>query len=180
MKGYANTSIEEICKESGVKRGNLYFHFKSKEELACAAVDDAAERNFPFFEAFMQDETDPLRRIELMVDGIMSYYESRGSKASCLFGNIAQEVGDSNRVLAEAVHGFFAAWIDLLAGLFEEAKTLGLVDKDLDGEAFGHLIVSSLEGILIIHKASHDPAAYTKTRKALKELLAGLRVANQG
>ncbi len=176
LKGYANTSIEEICKESGVTRGNLYFHFKNKEEIACAAVDDAAGRYIPFFETLMQDEDDPLRKIELMMDGVFAYYESRGSKASCLFGNIAQEAGDAHRILGQASHRFFEAWINMLSGLFDEAKSKGLVDQYQDGEALGHLIVSSFEGSLILFKASQDPAVYARTREALKGVLSGLRV----
>ncbi|MFH1116099.1 MAG: TetR/AcrR family transcriptional regulator [Pseudomonadota bacterium] len=176
LKGYAGTGIEEICKESGVTRGNLYFHFKSKEEIACAAVDDAAGRYIPFFETLMQDEDDPLRKIELMMDGVFAFHESRGSKASCLFGNIAQEAGETGRTLAQASQRFFEAWIDLIAGLFDEAKGKGLVHGHLDSEALGHLIVGSFEGSLILFKASQDPAVYAKTRKALKGVLAGLRV----
>lgn len=80
-QGYAATSIEDICSESGVKRGNLYFYFKSKEDVAQAAIDDAVNKNIPFFEALMADETDPLKKIELMIDGIVSYHVARGCKA---------------------------------------------------------------------------------------------------
>ncbi len=81
-QGYTRTSIDDICQESGVKRGNLYFYFKSKEEVAQAAIEHAISRITPFFEALMADETDPLRKIELMIDGIVAYYAARG----CRFG----------------------------------------------------------------------------------------------
>lgn len=76
-QGYVNTSIDDICTESGVKRGNLYFHFKSKEEVAQAAIEDATSKHLPFFETLMADEPDPLKKVELMIDGIVSYYVSR-------------------------------------------------------------------------------------------------------
>lgn len=73
--------MDEICKQSGVQKGNLYFYFKSKEELAQAALQDALERQIPFFHAFMQDETDPLRKVELMIDGIVSFHAARNCEA---------------------------------------------------------------------------------------------------
>jgi TetR/AcrR family transcriptional repressor of lmrAB and yxaGH operons len=76
-QGYEKTSIDDICRESGVKRGNLYFHFRSKEELAQAAIADAMERQIPFIDILMEDETDPLRKVELMIDGMVGYYADR-------------------------------------------------------------------------------------------------------
>jgi AcrR family transcriptional regulator len=81
LQGYAKTSIDDICKESGVKRGNLYFYFDSKEEVAKSAIEDALERQMPFFEHMMTDETDPIRRIELLIDGIVGYHVARGCSA---------------------------------------------------------------------------------------------------
>jgi TetR/AcrR family transcriptional repressor of nem operon len=176
LKGYGDTSIDDICRESGVKRGNLYFYFKSKEELARVAIDEAAEKNIPFLEAMMDDEPDPLRRIELMIDGIIAYYKSRGSKASCMFGTIAQEVGESNRVLADATNRFFISWTQLLSSQFDEAKDTGRISHEHDSTALSHLIISSLEGALILYKASMQQDAYNKTRDALKSTLEGLRL----
>ncbi len=81
-QGYGNTSIDDICRESGVTKGNLYFYFDSKQELACAAIDDSTKSYIPFFRTLMEDEADPLRRIELMIDGIVGYYAARAGKAS--------------------------------------------------------------------------------------------------
>ena len=80
LQGYFNTSIDDISKASGINRGNLYFHFRSKEELAVAALEQALEKEFPFLERFMGDEEDPLRRLELMIGGIVGYNQKRGCK----------------------------------------------------------------------------------------------------
>ena len=77
-RGYANTSIEDICNESGVRRGNLYFYFDSKEELAYAAIDDALKREFPFIEKAIAGETNPLGKIDRMLDAMAGYIVSRG------------------------------------------------------------------------------------------------------
>jgi AcrR family transcriptional regulator len=77
-QGYAMTSIDDICSASGVKRGNLYFYFKSKEDIAQAAIEDAASKILPFFKELMADEVHPLKKIELMIDGIVSFHVARG------------------------------------------------------------------------------------------------------
>jgi len=39
-RGYHNTSIADILRESGCKRGTLYHYFSSKEELGYAVIDE--------------------------------------------------------------------------------------------------------------------------------------------
>jgi TetR/AcrR family transcriptional repressor of nem operon len=72
-QGYKNTTIDDICKGSNVKRGNLYFYFKGKEELAYAAINDAVVKEFPFLEKMMGEQADPLKKIEIMIDGMAEH-----------------------------------------------------------------------------------------------------------
>ena len=72
-QGYRNTTIDDICNSSGVKRGNLYFHFKGKENLAYAVIADAIEGEFPLLHRMMEDQSDPLAKVEAMIDGMVQY-----------------------------------------------------------------------------------------------------------
>lgn len=81
-QGYSRTTIDDICKAAGVKRGNLYFHFTSKHDLACQAVEDSGNRYLPFFQTLMEEEADPLAKIELLIDRIVGYFAARGGKAT--------------------------------------------------------------------------------------------------
>ena len=77
-QGYKSTTMDDICRESGVKRGNLYFYFRSKEELAHAAIDDALHTESPFLEEIMGEEGDPLKKVERMLDGMVDHIIDRG------------------------------------------------------------------------------------------------------
>lgn len=79
-QGYKNTTIEEISTLSGVKRGNLYFYFKSKEDLAYAVIDRALEKEFPLLDRLMGGQSDPLMKIEAMIDGMVQYVIDRDCK----------------------------------------------------------------------------------------------------
>ena len=37
-KGYAATTVDDICHQAGVTKGSFFHHFKSKDELALAAA----------------------------------------------------------------------------------------------------------------------------------------------
>ncbi|MCB2187175.1 MAG: TetR/AcrR family transcriptional regulator [Deltaproteobacteria bacterium] len=72
-QGFQATSIDDISRAAGINRGNLYFHFKNKEDLAAAALADSQERTFRFFGQAMADESDPLLRLRRMVDALVAF-----------------------------------------------------------------------------------------------------------
>jgi len=172
-QGYKNTTMDDICRESGVRRGNLYFYFAGKEELAQAAIDDALKRQFEFIERAIAGETDPLAKIEASLDGMAAYLIARGCNGGCFFGNIALELGDVHRGLAEAADRFFSAWHQWLVALLEEAKADGTLKPDTDCLNLGRLIMSTMEGAILIAKASKDKHALAETVQALKSVIRG-------
>jgi len=72
-QGYRNTTMDDIYNSSGVKRGNLYFYFKGKEDLAYAVIADAIEGEFPFLNRLMEHLSDPWAKVEAMIDGMAQY-----------------------------------------------------------------------------------------------------------
>src|SRR3954465_12049083 len=74
--GYASTSIDEVVKRAGVTKGALYHHFRDKDDLFHAVVEQvkvdvtaaAAESYFAFGDG---DSDDPLRRVHRLVVGLI-------------------------------------------------------------------------------------------------------------
>ena len=38
-KGYAGTTVDEICEAAGVSKGSFYYSFKTKEDIGVAALE---------------------------------------------------------------------------------------------------------------------------------------------
>src|SRR5215472_2996945 len=57
-RGYDDTSIELVLQESGVSRGALYYHFKSKEALFEAVLDGVGQDVAGRLQAAMAGTTD--------------------------------------------------------------------------------------------------------------------------
>ncbi|MDY6881861.1 MAG: TetR family transcriptional regulator C-terminal domain-containing protein [Desulfatiglans sp.] len=90
-----------------------------------------------------------------------------------MFGNFALELGDTHRKLALAAHNFFVTWQKVLLGLFQEATERGQLKKDTDYDGLSALIMSGIEGGILISKASKDKEAILKTIGALKAVIEG-------
>ncbi|MBI4596374.1 MAG: TetR family transcriptional regulator C-terminal domain-containing protein [Candidatus Tectomicrobia bacterium] len=70
-----------------------------------------------------------------------------------------------------AANSFFVQWYQLLNSLFEEAKKQGKLRKNADCKALSHLIMSTVEGAILICKASKDSPTLRKTLETLKSVL---------
>jgi hypothetical protein len=85
-------------------------------------------------------------------------------------------VGDTNRGLSDAINRFFTEWHALLSSLLGEAKEVGELRKETDCDALSRLIMSAMEGAILICKVSKDPASLLKTIQTLKSVIASHRV----
>ncbi len=56
-KGYAKTTVDDILKESGIAKGTLYYHFKSKEDILSAMIERQIERRKQSIRQIAEDKT---------------------------------------------------------------------------------------------------------------------------
>jgi len=69
-KGYAATTVEDICSQAGVTKGSFFHHFKSKDDLALSATAHWEAMTEGFFSAAPYHEpSDPLDRYKLIEYG---------------------------------------------------------------------------------------------------------------
>jgi hypothetical protein len=66
-------------------------------------------------------------------------------------------------------------WHQWLTGLLEEARNKGILRPNTDCDALSRVIVSTLEGAILICKASKDEASLLKTAQGLKSVISGYR-----
>jgi Transcriptional regulator LmrA/YxaF-like, C-terminal domain len=78
--------------------------------------------------------------------------------------------------LGAAANCFFVQWGDMLRDLFEEAKESGSLPQDTDSDSLSYLVMSSIEGALILFKASKDSESFIRVGKGLKSVIACMRI----
>jgi TetR/AcrR family transcriptional repressor of nem operon len=63
-ESYGSVTIDDICQRADVKKGSFYYFFKSKSELAVAALEDLWKEQWkPMLDACFSSSTDPLERL---------------------------------------------------------------------------------------------------------------------
>jgi TetR/AcrR family transcriptional regulator, transcriptional repressor for nem operon len=102
-RGFAASSIDDLCKAAGVTKGAFFHHFENKEALGVAAAQHWAETTSAFFaNAPYHDLEDPLERLLGYVAFRKSIIEGDIAEFTCLVGTMTQEIYGSHPAIREA------------------------------------------------------------------------------
>ena len=180
-RGYGNTSISDIIETTGVKKGNLYFHYSSKENLAIEVLKDSLSVYEAHISSRMTGETSA-EKIESMINAITEFHISGNYTSGCIFGNMALETGGSGSEISEFVKQVFTKW----ENNFERLITRGVRDGELKLKetsiVFARMIIASIEGGIMLSKVygKSDPLVSCTDfiRSALSERCAVKRLTN--
>lgn len=102
-KGYAATTVDELCAAAGVTKGAFFHHFKSKEELGVAAADYWSETTGALFaQAPYHDLADPLDRVLGYVAFRKALLQGGVPEFTCLVGTMVQETYETTPAIRAA------------------------------------------------------------------------------
>jgi TetR/AcrR family transcriptional repressor of nem operon len=115
-KGYAATSVDELCARAGVTKGAFFHHFPSKDSLAVAALNQWTERTAAFFAVAPYHRfNDPLERVLGYLDFRKAMLRGEVAEFTCLAGTMVQEAYGTHpdiRHACEASIGGHAATVE--------------------------------------------------------------------
>src|SRR5438270_8855309 len=88
---YGTTSVDAICEQAGAKKGSFYYFFKSKSELASAALEAEWKKKKADMDATFSPTVPPLERFDryfdYVTDRLSEVQEKCGSILGCPFIN---------------------------------------------------------------------------------------------
>lgn len=169
-QGFHNTSISAVIEATGVKKGNLYYHFASKEDLGLAVLEDAKEEFFSFLAKALSGR-DPVEKIINSCKAICAEQEKNNFVGGCLFGNTALEMADSNQKFSGVIQEVFSRWTGLLAEHLSEARETGLLPPATNPGLLAKTVVATLEGAIMMSRVSKDKEELNDFLAAITGLL---------
>jgi len=168
-RGYAATTVDDICHAAGVTKGSFFHHFKSKEDLALSAAAYWGEMTEGFFaSASYHNSKDPLERLLGYVDFRAEILRGGLPDYTCLLGTLVQETYATHPEIRAACDRGMSTHIAIIARDVEAAKKLYAPNAPWSAESVGYFIQSVLQGAFIFAKAKQGP-------EVVRESLAHLR-----
>lgn len=158
-KGFAATSVDELCEAAAVTKGSFFHHFKSKEALGVAAANHWAETTTAFFAgAPYHAPDDPLDRVLAYVAFRKAIIAGDLAEFTCLVGTMAQEVYATSAAIRDACgESIFGHAATLEADIAAARKERG-ISGGWTAASLARHTQTVLQGAFVLAKAGNDPA----------------------
>jgi TetR/AcrR family transcriptional repressor of nem operon len=158
-KGFAATTVEELCQAAEVTKGAFFHHFPSKEALGVAAAEFWSETTGALFaSAPYHAPADPLERVLAYVAFRKAIITGTTAEFACLAGTMIQEVHDTSDAIREACGRAILGHAATLVADIEAARQQQGVTAGWSADSLARHTQAVLQGAFILAKAGNDAA----------------------
>lgn len=168
VKGYYNTSINDILEATGLTKGGFYGHFASKEDLWYAVYDEALAIWRKVVFQGIQSGTDPLERIQTLIENdLKTKLGDHIFEGGCFFHSMLVELAGQSIAMSGHLMQGFNQLAGLLCAWLEQAEQQELLKENLNFNEIANYIIISLNGAAALYAPSRDPAILDQTLSQL-------------
>ncbi|KMQ58815.1 TetR family transcriptional regulator [Chryseobacterium sp. BLS98] len=169
VKGYQTTSVDEIIATTQVTKGAFYYHFKTKDEMGLAIINELLISNFKstFIEP-LKNSDDPLESIYKLMYGILMENDFLKVEYGCPASNFTQEMAPWNIEFTKALNVLASQWENAIVECIEAGKKNGTVKADTDAKEIAVFVVSGYWGVRNLGKLENSKSVYLIYLKGLK------------
>ncbi len=157
LKGYAGSSIADIMQATGLKKGGIYNHFKSKDELALEAFDYASNLLSQRIWSVVKTKRNAIERLQALVSSYLIYINDPPIVGGCPILNTAIETDDTDSPLRDRVLQAMNSSRSLIIRILQKGIKKGEVRSTVEPDTVATIIFSTLEGAIMMSKLERNP-----------------------
>jgi TetR/AcrR family transcriptional regulator, transcriptional repressor for nem operon len=165
QQGVEKTTLADIAQVADVPTGNVYYYFKTKDDLVQAAIDAHAEDIRAMLASFERNRT-PQARLKAFVRALADERET-AARYGCPHGTLCSELDKRDDALARFAERLVQIPIDWAEQQF---KALGRRDaRDL-----AVALIAAYQGISLITNTLRDPELMSREARRLERWIDAL------
>jgi TetR/AcrR family transcriptional regulator, transcriptional repressor for nem operon len=170
QQGYEGAALSDLMQATGLEKGGIYRHFDSKQQLASEAFDYSWKKAVDARLEGTQEISDSVDRLKQIV---RNFRDRRTGLVSggCPLLNTAIDSDDGNPQLRRKAHRALNAWLDRLATIGKEGQKRGEIRAQINAAKLATLIVSTLEGSLMLSRLQRSDEPLDVACRYLEEYL---------
>jgi TetR/AcrR family transcriptional regulator, transcriptional repressor for nem operon len=165
-RGFGKTAIADIAKEARIPLGNIYYYFKTKDDIGNAIV----ERRVSRFKKLLRDldkADSPKERLCAFVQIKINNREAL-ARSGCPVGTLCSELHKHGGPVARKSTLLFT---EALAWMETQFQALG---KGEDSRGLAVHLLSATQGVSVLAHTFHDPSMITSEAERLKQWIRAL------
>ena len=162
-RGYQQTSFSDIADTSGIRRGNITYYFKTKNDILQAVIRHRMESIHTLLEDWEKAYSDPRERLKRFAQMIVNSGQEI-IEYGCPMGSLNTELGKNEPELSQESRQMFDLFRDWLSGQFH---ALGF--RRPRAEQLAMHLLGRGQGISVMAHIYHDQNFLKKEAALLRE-----------
>lgn len=151
-QGYKATSLSEITDATGLTKGAIYRHFKSKEDLEKKALYYLSSRLYEKLRTAIKAQPTAGKKLHAMFAFFNSYITNPPIDGGCPLMNAAVEADDSHPILRQGALRILNDLQTSIVTVLDNGIKHGQIKPDIDKNYYATVIFASLEGSIMMSK----------------------------
>ncbi|HHP7244472.1 MAG TPA: TetR/AcrR family transcriptional regulator, partial [Elainellaceae cyanobacterium] len=124
-QGFAGSSMSDIMQATGLKKGGIYNHFASKDELAIAAFEFAVQQVSQRYIRALKGQQVAVNRLKTIIQTFYTAIEESPIKGGCPILNTAIDSDDNHPALLERTQQAMYQWRNLIHRIVQKGIEVG-------------------------------------------------------
>ncbi|MCG7408696.1 TetR/AcrR family transcriptional regulator [Paenibacillus sp. ACRRX] len=171
-KGYQLTSMDDIVATSKVSKTNIYYHFKSKEDILLHIIEKVIEHYSGRVQSILSlYHVDVRARIEFVLRMLTYDAYQQDCQAGCPFLTLFAQTSNETPAVQERMRLFFQSLQTACENLLQEGVRTGQLHAQLPVAETASLILSLCEGGMFLSRVHREDAYLQKVFVSLEWLL---------
>jgi TetR/AcrR family transcriptional repressor of nem operon len=159
-QGYADTTVDDLCRAAGVTKGAFFHHFDSKEALGVAAAKFWSETTAAYFAAAPYHVPDDAHaRVLAYIDFRRAIVAGELAEFTCLAGTMVQETHATHPAIRDACGAAIFDHANTLVADIDAAMRERGVVGDWDAASLARHTQAVIQGAFVLAKASGSAQA---------------------
>ncbi len=164
----SGVSFQELAKRIGIKKGSMYYHFESKDDLSVAVLERATEQLQASFER--GEHYTPQAQLSYFI-GLFLQFAGPGQKI-CPGGAFAGEWDRLNERVQDQARGLMEVQLKGIENILQAGLRSGDFEgHDLSVEALSQWVIASIQGALLVSRVTGNAEAFENSMASIKSYL---------
>jgi TetR/AcrR family transcriptional repressor of nem operon len=158
QQGYFGSSLSEIMQQTGLEKGGIYNHFKSKEQLALEAFDYSYAVLDQRIRAALAGKRHAIERLNAMLTYFQELVDDPPIAGGCPILNTAVEADDAEPALRDRARCAMDELRSTVRTIISKGIERGEVRPGVNVETWTSALIAALEGAVMLSKLYKDNA----------------------